>query len=358
MTAPDRMGDTIVAGVRRTGMAERKAPPVTNSMATSTMAPAPPTPIRTQSRRSVAGAAPSAARLIRRAERSAFLASMPLNRNTSGQGPSVQTRPEGYRPWAPASGASRLGRWIPENTSGRPLRRLLFLLLAAFDARRRSRGGHVRRQRLAGDHHLDLFALQRLALQQRRGQAIERSTPLEHDTRRLGVGAREDVLHFFVHDLGGAIGNLPTLDDFAAEEDLLLAVAHGNRTDHRAHPELRHHAARDVGRLLDILRGARRHLLRPEHQLLGDAAAVRHREPRFDRALGVLVQLFLRQIGREAECAAAWNDRHLVQWIGVWHGEPDEGVAGFMIRDETPLLVREHATLALEAQHHFVLRVL
>src|SRR5258705_1075099 len=107
------------------------------------------------------------------------------------------------------SGASRLGRWIPENTSGRPLRRLLFLLLATFDARRRSRGGHVRRQRLAGDHHLDLFPLQRLALQQRRSQAIQRSTPPEDDTRRLAVGAREDVLHLFLHDLGDAVRNLP-----------------------------------------------------------------------------------------------------------------------------------------------------
>src|SRR5436190_20634372 len=242
MTAPDRIGDTIVAGVRWTGMAERRAPPASNRVVTSTMTPAAPTPSRSQRRQSDAGGAPSAARLIRSAERSAFLASMPLNRNTSGQGPSVQTRPEAYRPWGiwmpgpgrPGSGASRLRRRIAENTPGRPLRRLLFLLLAAFGARQRSRR-HVRRQRLAGDHHLPLLALQRLALQQRGRETIQRGTPLADDTRRLGVGAREDVLHFLVHDLGRAIGNLPALYDFAAQEDLLLAVAHGNRTDHRTH---------------------------------------------------------------------------------------------------------------------------
>src|SRR2546427_594914 len=167
--------------------------------------------------------------------------------------------------WRPGSGAGRLRRWIAENAAGRPLRRLFLLRLSTLGARRWSRR-YVGRERPAGDHHLDLLALQCLALQQRRGQAIERGTPLANDTRRLAVGAREDVLHFLVHDLCRAIGNLPALHHFAAQEDLLLAVAYGDRAEDGAHAKLRHHAPRDVGRLLNVLRGARRHLLRPAHQ--------------------------------------------------------------------------------------------
>src|SRR2546426_5378147 len=81
-TAPDRIGDTRVAGVSRTGTAEPRAPLVANRTAARTRTPATGRPITNQRRAPGAGATGSAARSIRSAERSAFFASMALNPNT------------------------------------------------------------------------------------------------------------------------------------------------------------------------------------------------------------------------------------------------------------------------------------
>ncbi len=168
----------------------------------------------------------------------------------------------------------------------------------------------------------------------------------------------EDALHFLVDKLRRTVRDLAALHHFAAEENLLLAVAHGDRTDDLAHAELRDHATGDVRRLLDVLRRAGRHLLGPEHQLLGHPAAIRHTEPRLDGLLGVFVQLLFRQIGRESQRAAARNDRDLVQRVGARHREAHQGVPRLVIGNEPPLLVGEHAAFPLEAQHHLVLGIL
>src|SRR6266516_371578 len=261
MTAPDRIGDTIVAAVRRTGTAERRPPPISATTVTSTTTPAATKPITIQRRRSLVGDAESSARLIRSAERSAFLASMALNRNTfSYFGSAVLVgvvRRTDSRP-------GRLRRRIPEDPPRGTLRRRL-LLLRPFALSPRGRRRRVRRQPLAGHHHLHLLTLQRFALEQCRGQAIERGAPLGQDPLGFTIGVRENIPHFLVHDLGRAVRDFPPLHHFAAQEDLLLAVADRDGADDRAHAELRHHAPRDVGRLLDILRRAGRHLLRPEH---------------------------------------------------------------------------------------------
>src|SRR6266566_2091797 len=62
--------------------------------------------------------------------------------------------------------------------------------------------------------------------------------------------------------------------------------------------------------------------------------------------------------GPNTSSSAARNDRHLVQGIGVGHGEPDQRMPRLVIGDQATLLVGEHAALPLEAEHHFVLRVL
>src|SRR6267143_1010202 len=89
--APDRIGDTMVAGVIRTGTAEPRAPLVSSRMTTRTT---PPTgrPITNQRGSPPAGVPAAAVRLIRNPERSAFLASMPLNRNTFRKRPRVVVR--------------------------------------------------------------------------------------------------------------------------------------------------------------------------------------------------------------------------------------------------------------------------
>src|SRR6266487_4347010 len=134
MTAPDRIGDTIVATVRRTGTAARTPPPISATTVTSTTTPAATKPITIQRRRSLFGEGESSARLIRSAERSAFFASMALNRNTfSYFGSAVLVGVVGRTDSRPG----RLRRRIPEDPPrGRWGGRLLRLGPSAL-----SRGG-------------------------------------------------------------------------------------------------------------------------------------------------------------------------------------------------------------------------
>ncbi len=76
----------MVAGVRRTGSAALRAPPVITKTPPTTRMAAVGNPIRSQRRTCPAGPASVASgeRLIRRAARSAFFASIGLNPNTSG----------------------------------------------------------------------------------------------------------------------------------------------------------------------------------------------------------------------------------------------------------------------------------
>src|SRR5881396_3020611 len=351
-TAPDRIGDTIMAGVSRTGTAEPRAPLVATRTAARTTTPATGRPITSQRRAPGEATTGPAARSIRSAERSAFFASMALNPNTyRNRSIFVALRP------APGSGAGGLGGRAAQHGTTRRRR-----LLARRPLRRRCGGcgrwRWNRRQRLAGDDHLDLFAVEGLALEQRGGEAVERIAVVEQ--HRLGALVRvaEDALHFGIDQLRRALGDFPPLDHFAAQEDLRLAVADRDRSDRVAHAVLRHHAARDVGRVLDILRRTGRDLLRAEYQLLGDAPPVGHGEARQDGLLVVLVELLLGEVRRNPERATARNDRDLVQGVRAREVERHQRMSRLVVGDEAPLLVGQDPTAALQAEHHLVLRVL
>src|SRR5439155_12301599 len=221
-TAPDRIGDTMVAGVSRTGTAEPRAPLVANRTAARTTTPATGRPITNQRR--APGATGSAARSIRSAERSAFFASMALNPNTyRNRSIFLALGP------APGSRAGGLGGRAAQHRTARGWR-----LVASRPLGRRGGGCRRRRdrgQRLAGHDHLDLFAVQRLALEQRGGETVERVAMLEQ--HRLGALVRvaEDALHLGIDQLRRALGDLTPLDHFTAQEDLRLPVADRNRPD-------------------------------------------------------------------------------------------------------------------------------
>src|SRR6266576_871067 len=228
----------------------------------------------------------------------------------------------------------------------------------SFLSWRRRTPAAASRARAAGDHQLHLVAIERLTLEQRARQPVERRAMAGDDGARALVRLGEDALELRIHDLGGAIGDLAPLHHLAAEEDLGLAIAHGDRADDVAHAELRHHAPRHFGRLLDVLRGAGGDFLGPEHELLRHPAAVRHRQPADDVLLGVVVPVLFREREGDAERAAARHDRDFVERIETGHLEAHERVARLVVRRETALLVREHHALALEAEHHLVLGVL
>ena len=97
--------------------------------------------------------------------------------------------------------------------------------------------------------------------------------------------------------------------EVAAEEDLLLGPAEGQRAD-LAHAPLADHLARHVGGPLDVVAGAGRHVA--EELLLGDAAAHHDGDRGVEVLLGVGVLVLGGKLLREAQRAAARNDRDLV----------------------------------------------
>src|SRR6266511_1425104 len=104
---------------------------------------------------------------------------------TAAPGPPAAARESRSRP-------GRLRRRIPEDPPRGTLRRRL-LLLRPFALCPRGRRRRVWRQPLAGHHHLHLLTLQRFALEQCRGQAIERGAPLGQDPLGFTIGVRENT---------------------------------------------------------------------------------------------------------------------------------------------------------------------
>ena len=74
----------------------------------------------------------------------------------------------------------------------------------------------------------------------------------------------------------GRLGVVGGLREVAAEEDLLFLLAEGHRTELLAHAPLADHLARELGRLLDVVAGAGRHVA--EDQLFRGAAAEEDRQ--------------------------------------------------------------------------------
>ena len=97
-----------------------------------------------------------------------------------------------------------------------------------------------------------------------------------------------------------------------AEEHFLLVLAVHDRAELLGEAEPRHHRARDLGHLLDVAGGARGHLVLAEHQLLGDAAAHRHREHGDELLVALRNLVALGQRLHHAQRAAARDDRRLV----------------------------------------------
>ena len=104
-----------------------------------------------------------------------------------------------------------------------------------------------------------------------------RSVGGEHLHRPL-VGAVDDRADLLVDRLGDVIGVVPLLADLAAEEHELVALPERERAEPVAHAVLGDHPAGPVGRLLDVVRRARRGVA--EDQPLGGIAPEHARRSR------------------------------------------------------------------------------
>ena len=161
---------------------------------------------------------------------------------------------------------------------------------ARAEARRRSarRRSTPARGRPAA---VDLVALERLLLEQRRGQHVQVVAVHRHQPQRLGVGAVGDLALLVVAQ---ALRLL---------RQRVVVGAHLMRGGGPAHAPLEHHRACHRGRPLEVVGGAVGDA--PEHDLLGGAAAQRHLQPVLQLVGGEHMAVLLGQAHHEAERAAA-----------------------------------------------------
>src|SRR6266513_5379982 len=167
-------------------------------------------------------------------------------------------RPEagfGPRSWNELSDWCRLGR------AGRPrLRRLLLRLR-----------GLGRARRPAVDDVLDLLGVDGFELEQRLGHGFDLVAVVEDELLRQAVLLVDDLADLGVDLLHRHLGHILVRGDRASEEHFPLVLAVDHRAHRVPHAPLRHHAAREGGGALEIVRSPGRHLAH-EH-FLGDSSA-------------------------------------------------------------------------------------
>ena len=143
-----------------------------------------------------------------------------------------------------------------------------------------------RRQFLAVDEHLHLFGVDGFALQQGRGDAVHRfGIRFDQPVRRL-IGLVDQAANFQVDLPRRLFAEVAVLRDFAAQEDLLLLLAEGERSQ-AAHAVLADHAPGQIRSRLNVAARAGGHLV--EEDLLGHASAVCDGQIGFQILLGVIV---------------------------------------------------------------------
>src|SRR5258707_1042502 len=174
-------------------------------------------------------------------------------------------RPEagfGPRSWNELSDGCRLGR-TRRPRLGRLLRRLR---------------GLGRARRPAVHDVLDLLGVDGFQLEQGLGHGLDLVAVVEDELLREAVLLVDDLADLGVDLLHRHFGHVLVRGDRASEEHLplVLAVHHGA---HRVrHAPLSHHAAREGGGALEIVRSTGRHLA--HENFLGDAPAEEHRNRR------------------------------------------------------------------------------
>ena len=156
-----------------------------------------------------------------------------------------------------------------------------------------------------------------------------------------------DLVVDLARDLVRVVGLVAHL---AAEERHALVAAEHARAELLAHPVAHDHRLRGRGHLLEVVRGAGRHLV--EDELLRRAAAERHRQIVHQSRAGRQIAILGRQRDREAERLTAGDDRDLVDRVRVLEVVADEGVAHLVVGRDLPLLLPEQTRLLLRPGEH------
>src|SRR5436190_363241 len=162
----------------------------------------------------------------------------------------------------------------------------------------------------AGEQPVELILVDRLALDEDRGELVELVEVLVEHGDCAVVRLLDDAPNLVVdlaRDLLGVVGLGAHL---ASEERHVVVPAEHARPELLAHAVPHLHLLRDPGHLLEIVGGAGRDLL--EDELLGSAPAQRHRKPIHEVRLRRQVAILARQRDGVAERLPAADDRDLV----------------------------------------------
>src|SRR5919198_2192352 len=233
----------------------------------------------------------------------------------------------------------------------------LRLRLACLLVRRRGLRSRLRRLLredrllgLSGEQPLELLLVDRLALDQDRGYAVQLVHVLAEHLRGRVVRLFDDASDLVVDLARDLFGIVRLGAHVAAEEGLVVATAEHARPELLAHAVAHDHLLRCVRDLFQVVRGARRDLA--EHELLRCATTERHREIRHQVRLRREVAVLARQRDRVAERLTAPDDRDLVHFRFLVEEVPDDRVPELVVGGDSPLLFGEEAGLLLGTGHH------
>src|SRR5579863_2377719 len=212
-----------------------------------------------------------------------------------------------------------------------------------------------RLRHLARHDVLELLLIDRLVLNEGIRHRMQLVESAGQDLPGALEVALDDAAHFFVDRMRSAIRHLLVLSDAAAKEDLarLLRVRQGSELVGQA--PLRDHVARELRGTLDIVRRPGRDGFAPEYELLGDAAAEQCGDRTLQAPLRQAVAILLGQELRDAERAAARDDRDLVHRIVLGDGHADDGVTRLVIGGHALFLLAHDHRAPLRAHHDLVL---
>src|SRR5437667_5290976 len=108
-------------------------------------------------------------------------------------------------------------------------------------------------ERARAEDPRDLLGVQRLALEQRAGERVQLLDVLLEDLPRAGGALDDDPLDLAVDGERGLLAVVLGARDLAAQEDVLLVLAEGERAELVGHTPLADHLAGHLRRLLEVV---------------------------------------------------------------------------------------------------------
>ena len=166
------------------------------------------------------------------------------------------------------------------------------------------------------------------------------------------IGA-DDVADFVVDLHRSRLAVVLHVAHIAAEKDLTLLFAIGERPEFVAHPPLTDHLAGDHRRPLDVVAGTGGD--GAEHQFLGNPAAEERADADMQAVAGLVVLLLFGQIHGHPHGPTAGNDRNLMHRVGTRDIHGDQNMSGLMVGGDLFLLLGNDHRAPFGPHHHLVL---